>query len=199
MQFITIILVAMFIEAIVTAIKPLWSKEEGKKMSVAEIVSIGIGILLAVTCKLNMLAYVTDEQFWVDKPAFVYYVFYVLTGIALGRGPSFIWDLWQRIKEASGGNLLPIQEAVPVEETLPPLEDWPVEMLADFCRVNNIVCDGCKPKEDYIKAILGARKTAAVEIVEESDEEPAEEDPAAKEPVSHAQEPPDELEPPVVD
>lgn len=197
MQFITIILVAMFIEAIVTAIKPLWSKEDGKKMSVAEIVSIGIGILLAVTCKLNMLAYVTDEQFWVGKPLFVYYVFYVLTGIALGRGPSFIWDLWQRIKEISGGNLLPIQEAVPVEETLPPLEDWPVEMLADFCRLNTIPCDGCKSKEDYIKAILGARKTAAVEIVEEADEDPAEEVPT-EEPVSHAQEPPD-LEPATVD
>lgn len=196
MQFITIILVAMFIEAIVTAIKPLWSKEDGKKMSVAEIVSIGIGILLAVTCKLNMLAYVTDEQFWVGKPLFVYYVFYVLTGIALGRGPSFIWDLWQRIKEISGGNLLPIQEAVPVEETLPPLEDWPVEMLADFCRLNTIPCDGCKSKEDYIKAILGARKPTVVEVVEE-DEDPAEEVPT-EEPVSHAQEPPD-LEPATVD
>ena len=197
MQYINIILIAMFIEAIVTAIKPLWSKEDGKKMSVAEIVSIVIGIVLAVSCKLNMLAYFADETFLTGAPPWVLYIFYVLTGIALGRGPSFIWDLWQHFKEASGGSLLPIQEAVPVEETLPPIEDWPLEMLADFCRLNTIPCDGCKSKEDYINAILGARKPAAVEFVEEVDEEPTDEEPI-EEPVSHAQEPPD-MEPVTVD
>lgn len=102
MQYINILLVALFIEAVVTAIKPIWSKD-GEKMSVAEIVSIVLGVVLAVSCKLNMLAYFADEQFLAEAPVFVHYIFYALTGVALGRGPSFIWDLWQRIRNAAEG------------------------------------------------------------------------------------------------
>lgn len=93
------------------------------------------------------------------------------------------------------------QDGKTLEETLPPLEDWPLDMLADFCIRNGFPCDECETKEDYINAILNARKPAAV-TMEVSDEEPAEEAPAEDEPaqeiVSHAQEPPD-LEPPVID
>ncbi|MBQ7214327.1 MAG: hypothetical protein IJS25_07335 [Bacteroidales bacterium] len=37
---------------------------------------------------------------------------------------------------------------------LPPLEHWPVEMISEFCRDNNIPCEGCETKEQYIDAIV---------------------------------------------
>ncbi len=88
------------------------------------------------------------------------------------------------------------QEGKTLEETLPPLEKWPLDMLESFCELNGFPCEECETRDDYINAILNARKQEAV-TVEAVDEEPAEEEPA-QEIVSHAQEPPD-LEPPVID
>lgn len=36
---------------------------------------------------------------------------------------------------------------------LPPVDEWPLETIAQFCHVNGISCEGCKTKEDYIRAI----------------------------------------------
>lgn len=102
-DFTDVILIALFIEAIVEAIKPLWTKGENK-LSVSELVAMGMGILLAVTCKINMLAYVVDFA-W-DYPVWVEYIFYGLTGIAIGRGTNFLYDLWEKLKEWKGGQLL---------------------------------------------------------------------------------------------
>ena len=51
MNIVDLVLVAMFIEAVVTALKPLWEPEEGKRLSVAEIVSMSVGVVLAVQAK----------------------------------------------------------------------------------------------------------------------------------------------------
>ena len=88
------------------------------------------------------------------------------------------------------------QDGKTLEETLPPLEKWPLDMLESFCELNGFPCEDCETRDDYINAILNARKPEAV-TAEAVDEEPAEEEPA-QEIVSHAQEPPD-LEPPVID
>ena len=40
------------------------------------------------------------------------------------------------------------------EETnyhLPPLEDWPLEMIIAFVQDNDIPCEGCVTKEDYVE------------------------------------------------
>ena len=95
-----VILISLFIEAIVGALKPLWSKD-GEKLSVSEYVSMGMGILLAVSCKINMLAYVVELSY----PVWVEYVFYALTGIAIGRGTNFLYDLWNKLKEWQTGKL----------------------------------------------------------------------------------------------
>lgn len=100
-QITDIILISLFIEAVVNALKPLWAKDGGR-MSVSEMVSMGMGILLAVTCRINMLAYVVDIAY----PAWVEYIFYALTGIAIGRGTNFIYDLWKKLKEWQSGNLI---------------------------------------------------------------------------------------------
>lgn len=101
MDIMNILVLALMIEAVVSVLKPLWSDES--RMSVAEMVSLGIGVLLAVTCRIDLMAYVTDWTLTKNAPGWVQYVFYAMSGIALGRGPSFLWDLWQRIREISGG------------------------------------------------------------------------------------------------
>lgn len=101
MQITDVILISLFIEAVVNALKPIWSKD-GEKLSVSEYVSMGMGVLLAVACRINMLAYVMDIAY----PMWVEYVFFVLTGIAIGRGTNFIYDLWNKLREWQSGNLL---------------------------------------------------------------------------------------------
>lgn len=92
MDLANLIILALFIEAIVQTMKPLWDKAAGK-ITVAEIVSMTIGILIAVVAKINFLAGVVE----ITQPVLLY-VLYALTGVALGRGPSFVHDLWVKIK-----------------------------------------------------------------------------------------------------
>ncbi|HRX58625.1 MAG TPA: hypothetical protein P5075_07610 [Eubacteriales bacterium] len=88
------ILIALFIEAIVQQLKPFWDKTAGK-ITIAEIVSMCIGILIAVVAKVNFLAGVVE----ITQPVLLY-AMYVLTGVALGRGPSFVHDLWVKIRDS---------------------------------------------------------------------------------------------------
>ena len=99
-QITDVILISLFIEAIVGALKPIWSGS-GEKLTVTEYVSMGMGVLLAVTCRINMLAYVVDIAY----PAWVEYIFFALTGIAIGRGTNFVYDLWKKLREWQSGNL----------------------------------------------------------------------------------------------
>ncbi len=92
MDLANLIILALFVEAIVQTLKPLWDKTAGK-ITVAEIVSMGIGVVIAIVAKINFLAGVID----VTQPVLLY-VLYVLTGMALGRGPSFVHDLWGKIR-----------------------------------------------------------------------------------------------------
>ena len=164
MQIITLLLIALFIEAIVTAIKPIWSKD-GERMSVAEIVCIAIGVVLAVSCKLNMLSAV-DGGMLPDAPVWVNYIFYVMTGIALGRGPSFIWDLWERLRTATeSDNAITKDIETSVEHTVtwdvdengePDLnvENWSFDQVKEFCRLNGIDTTGCVTRGDYEDALV---------------------------------------------
>ena len=130
MELLSILLVALMIEAVVETVKPLW-KADGKHLTAAEIVSILIGMLVAVTCKINMLAPFVA----LDAPVWVEYIFYALTGIALGRGPSFVHDLWTKINEWSNGNF--VTETVQTgtayldDEDLN-IENWSLPMLRSF-------------------------------------------------------------------
>lgn len=155
---ITIILIAMFIEAIVSAIKPIWSTGDDR-MSVAEIVSIVVGIVLAVSCKINMLYYISDINFAFDTPDWVNYLFYILTGVALGRGPSFIWDLWERIRQAVNvestvENVLTVEQEAEVN-AVPDMNigNWSLAQIKDFCKSNGIDVSGCTLREEFEYAI----------------------------------------------
>ena len=93
MDLTNLIILALFVEAIVQTIKPLWDKTAGK-ITVAEIVSMGFGVVFAVVAKFNFMSgFVT-----ITEPVLVY-LMYVLTGVALGRGPSFVYDLWKKLRD----------------------------------------------------------------------------------------------------
>lgn len=94
MDLANLIILALFVEAIVQTMKPIWDKTAGK-ITIAEIVSMAIGVVIALVAKINFLSGVVD----VTQPIFLY-VLYALTGVALGRGPSFVHDLWGKIREA---------------------------------------------------------------------------------------------------
>jgi len=157
-QITDIILIALFIEAIVNALKPLWTKGENK-MTVSEIVAMGMGILLAVTCKINMLTYIVELTY----PAWVTYIFYVLTGIALGRGTNFVYDLWNKLKEWQTTQVLPVAETIETiteakieaEEVDLEVTHWPLSQLLDFARLNHYVLpDNMPTDEEKAKAFL---------------------------------------------
>ena len=91
-----ILVLALFIEAVVSAVKPIWAKGEG--MGLSEIVPICIGVVIAVALKIDLLTYVSSYTLF-DTPAWAKYIFYVMSGVAIGRGPSFVYDLWEGIKK----------------------------------------------------------------------------------------------------
>lgn len=155
MEMTNVILIALFIEAVVNSLKPLWSKGS-EKPSISEFVSMAMGVLLAVACKINMLAYVVEA---VDYPAWVEYVFYVLTGIAIGRGTNFVYDLWKKLKEWQNGA---VEEGLPMEGVLDvdlEITHWNLAKLQAFCSLNGIATNGCTTREDYMSAIERGGRT----------------------------------------
>jgi len=92
MDLANLIILALFVETIVQTLKPLWDKTAGK-ITVAEIVSMAIGVVIAVVAKINFLEGVVE----ITQEALLF-VLYFLTGVALGRGPSFVHDLWRKIR-----------------------------------------------------------------------------------------------------
>jgi len=153
MNIMDVALIALFIEAIVNVLKPIWSA--GEKMSVSEYVSLGIGILLAVTCKIDMLGYFVELSY--PFPEWVQYIFYVLTGIAIGRGTNFLYDLWNKLKEWKNGHLL---EGVATgfavaddPEIDVEITHWSLQQLKTFCELNGVEAAWCVDREDYIEAI----------------------------------------------
>lgn len=139
MPIVNVLLLSILIEAVVSAIKPLWSKGS-ERMSVSEIVSIFLGIVLAVSCRLNVMEYLAEWEVIADAPPFVYYIFYILTGIALGRGPSFLWDLWQRLRKVIDQNEIPaiMENTAELQKGDIVLEDLSYEALVSFCVDNGL-------------------------------------------------------------
>lgn len=87
-----LIAVALFIEALVQVIKPIYNAE-AKRFSLPEIISVTAGIIVAVIGKVNLLS----GLIFTDNVVGLY-ILYALSGIALGRGPSFVHDLWNKVK-----------------------------------------------------------------------------------------------------
>lgn len=165
MQITDVILIALFIEAVVNALKPIWSKD-GDKLSVSEYVSMGMGVLLAVACRINMLAYVVEIAY----PAWVEYVFFVLTGIAIGRGTNFIYDLWGKLKEFGSaqehGPMAVKMDMDVVDADGVSFKNWTLAQLKACCEKYGIDTTGCVNKSDYMSAIQFFCLTADGETVD---------------------------------
>ena len=59
------------------------------------------------------------------------------------------------------------EEEIDDDYELAPLEDWPLEMIVDFCRDNGIPCEGCQTKDEYIRAITQGGKHDPPDAAEE--------------------------------
>jgi hypothetical protein len=101
----TIIVITMVLEAVVQAIKPLWGSAKLGQLTVTELVSMTLGVIVAIIGKLNLLA----DMFTPDNTVLLY-VFYILTGAAMGRGTSFVHDLWLKLRTNYGDGLPVIDE-----------------------------------------------------------------------------------------
>lgn len=101
MNILIIILISFLIEALIQVIKPIWGSAKIGEMSVTEVVSMTIGMIVAAIGKLNILA-----DFVQPDSVFLLYVFYILTGLAMGRGTSFVHDLWLKLRSNYGDGLL---------------------------------------------------------------------------------------------
>lgn len=91
-EIISMMVIALFIEAITQIFKPIWDKT-ATPLTVPEWLSMLIGIFVAVAAKINMLSGLVPTE----NIALIY-LFYIFTGIALGRGPSFVHDLWSKLR-----------------------------------------------------------------------------------------------------
>lgn len=149
---IDIIMLALFVEAIVSAVKPLWN-DGGKGLTVTEIVSIVIGIVLAVAMRIDLFSYLADVH-W-DSPPWVNYLFYAMSGVALGRGPSFVYDLWESFRKWSEADIVEHTLTTTQETAVDiDIDNWSVAQLRRFCEANGIPCGDCITKDDYITAIV---------------------------------------------
>ena len=110
-QFVGILILSLFVTAVVDCIKPLWSRN-GAKVEVAEIVSMAVGVVIAVSCRINLLSYVTGEFLEIHGPVWVEYIFFAMTGLAMGRGASFVKDLWVRIQKIAQPEVTGVLELV---------------------------------------------------------------------------------------
>lgn len=152
------LMIALFIEAIVNALKPIW-QEDGEKMTASEYVAMGFGVIFAVSCKINMLAYVVD----VETAPWMNYFFYALTGIAIGRGTNFLYDLWEKMKQWQGKELIALDgvqqmHVAPAKTVNLDMAKWNLEALESFCAANGIDMTGCETKEDYMTQSSGNSK-----------------------------------------
>ena len=141
------------------AIKPAWTGEN--KLTAAEYISMFIGVVLAVSCKINMLTYIMDMPF--VMPFWMEYVFFAMTGIAIGRGSNFLFDLWERLKHWQSTETVTetvfeseIADAKEMELALR-VNDWTLELLIEFAKVNgfqipeNLPVDAEAAKEKLIQ------------------------------------------------
>lgn len=129
-------------------------------MTASEYVAMGFGVIFAVSCKINMLAYVVD----VETAPWMNYFFYALTGIAIGRGTNFLYDLWEKMKQWQGKELIALDgvqqmHVAPAKTVNLDMAKWNLEALESFCAANGIDMTGCETKEDYMDAIERELKT----------------------------------------
>ncbi len=97
--FLLLVVLGLLVEAIVETLKLVWDAEK-RKVSVPVICSlvVGIGIAMLTQASIFELLNITIvASSWLG---------YIITGILISRGSSFIHDLWSRINNyTTTGNI----------------------------------------------------------------------------------------------
>lgn len=68
-------------------------------------------------------------------------------------------QLADSFKQRIGNEETEEDEDEDIDFHLPPVEDWPLEMIQTFCEDNGINADGCVSKTDFINAIIKGGRT----------------------------------------
>ncbi len=68
-----------------------------------------------------------------------------MTGIAIGRGTNFLYDLWKKLKEWQSGKLLEATDGFALldgNDVDLEITHWSLAQLKDFCTLNGVNATG---------------------------------------------------------
>ncbi|MFZ5975194.1 MAG: hypothetical protein ACOYU3_07280 [Bacillota bacterium] len=85
----TIVFGAILVEAIVTALKPIWD-ENKRQVSIGAVMSLIVGLAIAFAANMDLLATAGVD---VNIPA----VPQLITGILISRGANYVYDILAQI------------------------------------------------------------------------------------------------------
>jgi len=105
-----LIMAAFLVEFVVQALKSIFPspKESEKALRFWELIATGVGILVAVLVRVNVvdLVLVTDGVSW--------WIGVGITGIIIGRGASFVYSLIGKLQDAGK----PVAEVITIKNNL---------------------------------------------------------------------------------
>lgn len=88
----TIVFGAVLVEAIVTALKPIWDDNK-RQVSIGAVMSLIVGLGISFATNMNLLAAA-------DIPITVPVVPQLITGILISRGANYVYDILSQIKNS---------------------------------------------------------------------------------------------------
>lgn len=86
-----IVIAAVLVEAVTTAIKPIWDADK-RKLAPAAVASLLIGLVLSFAANLDLPGAVGMTITW---PV----VSQIITGIVISRGANYVYDIIDKIKQ----------------------------------------------------------------------------------------------------
>lgn len=88
-----IIISAILVESVTNALKPIWD-ESRRTLSVSGMVSLTVGMIIALAANLNLFEAFGLEMGWPVLPQ-------LFTGIIISRGANYVYDLLAQVQSKS--------------------------------------------------------------------------------------------------
>ena len=92
MELTQILGLALLCRSLTQIFKKIYNKEQ-KIFHIPELVSIGIGVVVSSLTDYNMFSSIIP-----GTTQFIHWLFVVITGVVLGQGGSFVYDLWSALQ-----------------------------------------------------------------------------------------------------
>lgn len=92
-----IIVAATFVEAIVNIVKSIWD-EKSRHVSYSVLLSLFIGVLIAMSTNLDILGSFGVVIEWKILPQ-------IISGIVISRGANYVYDLVGKLSSQSNGKV----------------------------------------------------------------------------------------------